>query len=129
MKKTVILFLAVVCITVIVFATLLTRVSYVEEPTVNYEADYSYREDDLHVQIIEAANNTYGYDIVVNGRILIHQPHIPAANGNQGFATQEDAQRVAEFVILKILQNISPPSVSVEEVDSLIILSKTIKEN
>jgi len=83
----------------------------------------------LHAQIIKAANNTYGYDIVANGRILIHQPHIPAVNGNQGFATQEDAQRVAEFVILKILQNIFPPSVSVEEVDSLIILSKTIKEN
>jgi hypothetical protein len=88
----------------------------------HYGDTTSYREADLRVEIIPAPNQTYGYNILMNGRILIHQPNIPALSGNQGFESEGDAQRVAEFVIHKIRQNIFPPSVSVQDLDSLGVL-------
>lgn len=57
----------------------------------------------------------FGYDIYVNGEAYIHQPHIPAVNGNHPFKTEADAQKVAGLVIQKIEGNIIPPSVSAEE--------------
>lgn len=57
----------------------------------------------------------FGYDIYVNGEAYIHQPHIPAVNGNHPFKTEEDAQKVASLVVQKIEGNIIPPSVSAEE--------------
>lgn len=77
---------------------------------------------DLTIIIIPAPNNTYGYNIIMGGRILIHQPNAPALPGVEGFKTQEDAQMVAEFVIEKIRRDDFPPSVSVRELDSLGVL-------
>lgn len=60
-------------------------------------------------------HNGYGYDVYVYGKLLIHQPHIPAISGNRGFATEADAQKVAELVVNKIKKNILPPSLTIEE--------------
>ncbi|MDB5203561.1 MAG: hypothetical protein JWQ27_2970 [Ferruginibacter sp.] len=64
----------------------------------------------------------YGYDILRNGKVYIHQPMIPALPGNQGFSTAAQAQKAAEFVLYKINQQIMPPSVTAEELDSLGLL-------
>jgi hypothetical protein len=61
----------------------------------------------------------YGYDILIYDALYVHQPHIPAINGSRGFKTKEQATKAAEFVIYKIRNNIMPPSLSVEELDSL----------
>jgi len=61
----------------------------------------------------------FGYDIYVNNRLAIHQPNIPAVNGNMGFKTKEDAQKAGELAAYKISNNIMPPAVSVQELDSL----------
>jgi hypothetical protein len=66
----------------------------------------------------------YGYDILMNGKPYIHQPYIPAVQGNQAFTTIEDAQKMGNFVNYKIKKNINPPSVSVKELDSLKIKYK-----
>jgi len=91
--------------------------------TGNFDKEESpYRNGDFQMAIIPAPNNTYGYDILMNGRVLVHQPHIPALPGIQGFNKPEDAKTVAEFVIHKIRQNVFPPSVSVHDLDSLGVL-------
>lgn len=61
----------------------------------------------------------YGYNIFLNGKLYIHQPVLPAANGNAGFTSEEKAATTARLVVYKIQQGIIPPGVSVGELDSL----------
>ena len=61
----------------------------------------------------------FGYDIYINGTMYIHQYNIPALPGNNGFKTKEAAQKAGELVAYKVKNNIMPPTVSVEELDSI----------
>ncbi len=70
----------------------------------------------------EKPDSCWGYDIYVFGGLMIHQPHIPAVSGSAGFKTEEYARKTAEFVVYKIRNNIMPPGVSFEELDSLGVL-------
>jgi hypothetical protein len=75
---------------------------------------------DVRVYKIDSGlNGGYGYDIFMDGRLYIHQPHIPALTGNRTFITEEDAAKAGNLVAQKIRNNIMPPSLSVEELDSL----------
>ena len=65
------------------------------------------------------SNDTWGYDILKNDKVFIHQPSIPGKMGNQGFITKEMAFSVAELVVKKIRNGESPPSISVEELTKL----------
>ena len=47
----------------------------------------------------------FGYDIYMYRSLYVHQPHIPAINGNRGFDTEEQAHKVAEFIVYKIKNN------------------------
>lgn len=76
----------------------------------------------LSYVIIKAGHNTFGYDILENKRLLIHQPSIPGLPGNKGFTKKTDAIKVAMLVIRKINNNKMPPSVSQEELTSLKII-------
>lgn len=69
--------------------------------------------------LVPAAGNTYGYDIYVHGRVMIHQLTIPGLPGTLGFRRKKDAAKVAVLVIHKIGQHIMPPAVSRAELDSL----------
>jgi hypothetical protein len=73
----------------------------------------------LSFAIIPAASSTWCYDIYEEGRLLIHQPSIPALPGNVGFSTKEDAEKVARLVIEKIIKGEMPPTMTIEELDSL----------
>jgi len=66
-------------------------------------------------------DNGWGYTITVDNKIFIKQPEIPAIEGNKGFATEEDAAKVAELVIHKIAKN-ENPAVSKEELKKLGII-------
>ena len=64
----------------------------------------------------------WGYDIYNGGQIYIHQPNIPAIPGNRGFSSQQHAKTAGSFAVYKIRNNIMPPTISVEELDSLGVL-------
>lgn len=81
-----------------------------------------YAKAELTIKIIPSINNTFGYDILLYGKPMIHQPNIPGLPGNNGFATKERAQRVAEFVVKKIRRNEMPPSVTIEELEKMGVL-------
>ena len=84
------------------------------------ESPYKDAKIDIKVFENKEANLTgFGYDILIFDALYVHQPHIPAINGNRGFKTKEQATKAAEFVIYKIRNNVMPPSLSVEELDSL----------
>ncbi|MBS1637368.1 MAG: DUF4907 domain-containing protein [Bacteroidetes bacterium] len=65
----------------------------------------------------------YGYNILLDSTVFIHQPTIPAIQGNRGFSSESQAGLAASLVIYKLLHNITPPSVSVRELDSLGVLN------
>lgn len=70
----------------------------------------------------QGAPGGFGYDILMGGKIYIHQPHIPAVAGNNGFPSAESALKTGTFIISKIRKNIMPPSVTKNELDSLGVL-------
>ncbi len=74
------------------------------------------------VEIFNTNENEFGYDILVNGMKYIHQPHIPAIEGMEGFKSKEDAEKTAAFIIERIKNNIIPPTISKAELDSLGVL-------
>lgn len=65
-------------------------------------------------------NQGWGFDIFVNTKKYIHQTNIPAINGKKAFNTKEDALKIALLMKSKIINNIFPPSVTLQELDSLI---------
>ena len=71
---------------------------------------------------LDSLKSAWGYDIYMNGKLIVHQPHIPAIAGTKGFSSEEDARKTAALMALKIKNNIMPPTVSVKELDSLGIL-------
>ncbi len=64
----------------------------------------------------------FGYDILENDEVRIHQPTIPAIPGNKGFSTNEMAEKAAAFVIYKLDNGVFPPTIKKEELDSLGLL-------
>ncbi|MGB5216933.1 MAG: DUF4907 domain-containing protein [Smithella sp.] len=77
----------------------------------------------ISIKIIPSVNKTYGYDILMSGKPMIHQPSIPALPGNEGFKTKKQAQKVAEFVVKKIRKNEMPPAVTVEDLKRMKVLN------
>ena len=74
---------------------------------------------DTTFRIIPSEGKTYGYDILVKNKILIHQPNIPGRPGNKGFAVKGDAEKVATLIINKLRHGIMPPATATKELDSL----------
>ena len=64
----------------------------------------------------------WGYDVYADGALYIHQPAIPAIPGNRGFSSQHNALTAGNFAALKIRNNIMPPTISLNELDSLGVL-------
>ncbi len=61
----------------------------------------------------------WGYDVLINDSILIHQDNIPGRPGNQGFKTEEQALSVGNLIVNKIENKKGIPSVNPRELDSL----------
>ena len=74
--------------------------------------------------IIPAADHTFGYNIYKDGRLLVHQPVIPCLPGTKGFHKKADAQKTALMVMQKIRHGIMPPTISINELESIGILLK-----
>src|SRR3972149_1572689 len=48
----------------------------------------------------------FGSDIQIDGKLYIHQPHMPAVPGNNGFASVEKAKKAGELIAYKIRHHI-----------------------
>ena len=73
----------------------------------------------LSYKIISSPDNSYGYDIINDGRLMIHQPIPPGHGGTKGFKTKDAAARVADMVIIKIKSGQIPPTVSEDEMQKI----------
>jgi hypothetical protein len=81
-----------------------------------------YANAEITIKIIPSANKTFGYEIFLYGRPLVHQLNIPGLPGNEGFKTKKRAQTVAEFVVKKIRNNEMPPTVTIENLNNMGVL-------
>lgn len=93
----------------------------VDKPIPGKKSSVSVNNKSADIKIFrnDSALYGFGYDIYVDGKIYVHQPNIPAVQGNRGFTSEQKARRTAELVVYKILNNILPPSVDTRELDSL----------
>jgi len=78
---------------------------------------YSY--SDTTYKIIPSIDNTYGYEILINGKALIRQKSIPGLPGSNGFKRKEDAEKTARLVLKKLSAGLMPPSIDKHELDSM----------
>ena len=85
------------------------------ENVINDVQTVAFRTDSLE----DGPGSGWGYDIYVEGKLVIRQPHIPSISGLKPFASMEDAMSVATLVEYKIRNNIMPPAVTRNELDSL----------
>jgi len=73
----------------------------------------------VEYMLVNAANNQFGYFILLDGQIYIEQKTIPAIQGMHGFHSKEEAVRVAQLVIEKLKQGEVPPAVTSEDLAAL----------
>lgn len=76
--------------------------------------------ENIQLQTFKTTNG-WGYDIVKDDKVYIHQEIIPAIEGFKSFITKEEAEKVGNLVIQKIKQKKGGglPQVTNEEIDSL----------
>lgn len=63
--------------------------------------------------------NGWGYDILVNDTIVIHQESVPVFENHQPFPQKEEAIQTAQIVIQK-LKNGEPPSLTKFDLEKII---------
>jgi hypothetical protein len=79
----------------------------------------AFKNSSITYKLIPGINNTWGYDILVDKMLKIHQPSIPGLPGNEGFKTKAGAIRVARLVIDKMKNGEMPPAITTEEMKKL----------
>lgn len=61
----------------------------------------------------------WGYDILNNGNLFIHQPTVPGQAGTVGFTSQEQARKVGERVVEKLQETKALPTLTNDELRQL----------
>lgn len=85
-------------------------------PYINSKIDFQVFSNDTTA---DSLLHGYGYNIIIDGKLYVHQPHIPAVSGNNGFSTIANAEKAAALIVYKIKNNVMPPSVTSNELDSV----------
>lgn len=85
----------------------------------SFPAADQYAGSALSYTIIDAPNGTFGYDILSNGKLFIHQTNLPGQPGNEGCKTKADAVKLAEFVMKKVQGGEMPPSITGDDLKTL----------
>jgi hypothetical protein len=65
------------------------------------------------------SDHGWGYDILIDNKVYIHQPFMPAVEGQVPFSNKQSARKTARLVIKKI-RNHKSPSVTKEELQSIL---------
>ena len=108
----------------LIFANLNSMAQEKQNPKseVQFPAAAQFANTKLSYKIIPAANHTFCYDVLADGKVLIHQPSKPGLPGNEGFKTKADAEKVAKLIITKIKKGEMPPSITTNELKKLNVL-------
>jgi hypothetical protein len=91
------------------------RVPKTESKTVKAASEYT-------VITVEDPSLGWGYQILQDGKLAIDQKHIPAIQGYKGFSTKENAEITAKYIVNKMENGVFPPTLTLDELDSLGVL-------
>lgn len=73
----------------------------------------------LEVESVSLHNPAgWGYEVLVDHKVFIHQENIPAIAGKKEFVTKEDAMKTAGLVVEKLVHG-KKPAISKNDLDSL----------
>lgn len=72
--------------------------------------------------IIDAPDHTFGYNVYMERKLVIHQSAIPGVAGTKGFKTKKNAAAIAQLVIGKMQNGEMPPAVSINEMKKLNVI-------
>jgi hypothetical protein len=89
------------------------------EQKADFPSGDAFKNTKITYQIIPGINNIWGYDILVNKKLTIHQPSVPSQSGNNGFKTKNSAEKVARLVIKKMKKGEMPPTIDAKEMNKL----------
>ncbi len=64
------------------------------------------------------ASGGWGYDILVDDKLFIHQESVPVISGSKAFPRKEEAQKTASLIINKMKRG-EPPVVTTFELQQL----------
>lgn len=90
-----------------------------EQKGVRFPSVNLFIESKITYVIKSCINNTWGYDILVDNQLMIHQPTIPGMHGNEGFKTKGGTEKVAKLVISKMKKGEMPPTVTIDEMKKI----------
>lgn len=81
-----------------------------------------YSHSDTTYRITPSVANTYGYEVLINGKAFIRQKNIPGLQGSTGFKRKKDAEKTVQLVLDKMAAGIIPPSIGKHELDSMKVI-------
>lgn len=90
-----------------------------QQQKASFPSGDAFKNSTITYKVISGINETWGYDILVDKKMKIHQPSVPGLSGNEGFKTKEGAEKVAKLVIDKMKKGEMPPTITVEEMKKL----------
>ncbi len=70
----------------------------------------------------------WGYEILVDDKLFIHQESIPVISGNKGFPRQEDAEKTAALIINKMERG-EQPVITIFELQQLYNMNDSTNGN
>jgi hypothetical protein len=87
---------------------------------VGYRKQTRWKKEHVLVQLrpIQTSKG-WGYDILTDGRVFLHQTAIPAISGDSGFRTKEDALAVGQKIVDRIMAG-KMPMVTAKEVQEMV---------
>jgi hypothetical protein len=106
----------------VLFGQTLSTPTQSKSSSAQFPTSGAYANTKLTYKIIDAANNTFSYDVFADGKLMIHQTSVPALPGSEGFKTKANAGKVARLVMDKIKKGEMPPTVSIDEMKKLKVI-------
>jgi hypothetical protein len=79
---------------------------------------FNNRDHHYTVDVIKSEQG-WGYNILFDNKLIIHQPYMPAGNGQVAFGDKYSARKIGGLVVKK-LQNNQSPSITRDELHSII---------
>ena len=92
------------------------------EQKTDFPSGDAFKNAKITYNLIPGINKTWGYDILVDNKMKIHQPCIPGLPGNKGFKTKIKAEKVAKLAIEKMNNGEKLPSITTEELKKLDVI-------
>jgi len=93
-------------ILVLVIAFVVSAAIWINAATKNNKK----KKNHLSAKVFEALNG-WGYDILVDDTVFIHQESVPVLAGKKGFPEKQQAEQTAQLIINKIERG-QPPTIT-----------------